>query len=121
MAIVRKYINSRADFFRVLGELMKQTKDLVRQNPTYPPFENIDMQLDAIARWTANGRDPTKDERQQVSIGKLVVRELEPAGTDEMYEYTQKLHELNGYFKEWLSDDELADFDEDDWRNDFDD
>jgi len=59
------------------------------------------VQLDAMLRWSANDRTPTKDERQRVTIGTVAVRELEPAYDPAIYDLTQRLHELNGYFREW--------------------
>ena len=96
-----KYVNSRADFERVLAETLQLTKKFIAENPKYPPFEDLEIQLDAMQRWIADGREPTQDERDRITIGRIVVRELEPAQTDEIYDYAQRLHSLNYTFKHW--------------------
>jgi hypothetical protein len=120
MPIHRNYVKSRADFFKVLDDALQETKRIAGPSATWPPIESILDQLDAMKRWTANGRDPTKDERRSISIGLIASRELQGV-PDDLYDYVQKLHELSGYFKEWLADDEVAAFDETDLLSDFDD
>jgi hypothetical protein len=74
-------------------------------------MEAIMCQLDAMKRWTANGRNPTRDERRSISINLIVSRELQGVPEDlpnDLYEYLQKLIELSGYFKEWLTDEKAA-------------
>jgi hypothetical protein len=112
VGIKRTFINSRADFFTVLADVIGRTKKLVAAEPGYAPFESIDMQLDAISRWTANDREPTVDERKRITIGRIIVRELSPAPTEELAEYTKRLTEVGGYFQDWMSDAELATFDD---------
>ena len=77
-------------------------------------MESIVMQLDAIRRWTDNGRDPTIDERKSITIGMILVRELESAPTVEFEVLKKQLSNLADYVKRWLTDDEMAAFDMDD-------
>jgi hypothetical protein len=76
-------IRSRADFFRVLDEALKGILDRLTKVPNLGAYQIIENELDAMKRWTANGRTPTQDERDRVDIGVITIRELEPAGTDE--------------------------------------
>lgn len=116
--IQRTYIHGRADFFAVLDETLALTRDLLSRG-VWAPLASIEKQLEAMKRWTAAGREPTLEERKKVQIGLVAARELEPAETDAMYAYNQRIYELNGYFKDWLSDAELATFDDSDPLSDF--
>ncbi len=102
--MARKYINSRADFFDVLDQTMKEIKQRVAAAPGMQTWDVLDMQLDAMRRWTQQDRAPTQPERDRITIGTIAVRELEPAHDVPTYELTQRLHELNGYFVDWPPD-----------------
>jgi hypothetical protein len=54
-----------------------------------------------MAEWSADRRNPTKQERNRIAIGILVVRKLEPAGDPVTYQLTQRLHKLSGSFYNW--------------------
>jgi len=99
--MARQYINARADFYNVLNDTAKEIKDLITSEPGNSTWELLDMQLDAMLRWTANDRTPTPEERHRITIGTVAVRELEPAHDPAIYDLTQRLHELNGYFSDW--------------------
>ena len=120
MPLQYKHLRGRSDFQPLLATLLAKTRALL---PTkvgaWPAIESIVMQLDAIRRWTDQGRDPLPDERASITIGVLVVRELEPAPDAAMAEYNEQLVELTDYFKRWLTDEALASFDEDDLLGDF--
>ena len=45
-----------------------------------PTIEVIDTQLDAMQRWTANGREPAADERKTISVGVIAARNLDAEG-----------------------------------------
>ncbi len=120
MPLTYKHLQGRADFQPLLTQLLAKTRALLPPKAgQWPAIESIVMQLDAIRRWTDNGRDPLPDERASITIGKVVVRELEPAPDASMAEYNEQLVELCDYFKRWLSDEELASFDDDDLLSDF--
>ncbi|MGZ3474379.1 MAG: immunity protein Tsi6 family protein [Polyangiales bacterium] len=109
-----KYIKSRADFFIALDEAIKQTLDLLKKSPKDPYLDSILTQLDAIKRWTDGGREPTEDERKSLTIGPILVREFEPAQTDELEEWVERVREVSGYFRDWMDDATFASVDEDD-------
>ena len=117
--IDNNYVKNRADFFRVLGEAQQKTGELMKVYPKSPTLDSIEIQLDAMWRWTVDDRTPTLDERKSITIGKVVNREMEPAATDELYVYMQKLYELSAYFKDWMTDEEMENFDDSDPMSDF--
>jgi len=114
--VSHKYIQNRADFFRVVDDALAETRRLGGGPPLRPPLESILYQLEMMQLWTRNGRQPTKDERRSITIGQLVVRELEPAATDELEEYIKVLNELTFYFQLWWDDPEWATMDDKDPR-----
>lgn len=120
MPLTYKHLAGRADFRPLLDHLLQETKKLLPPKVgDWPAMESIVMQLDAIRRWTDSGRDPADDERKSITIGSVVSRELEPAPNKDIALLNEKLIELSDYFKLWLTDQELATFDEDDLMNDF--
>ncbi len=52
-------------------------------------------------------------------MGRTVVRELEPAATDELYDYNELIQELSFYFKLWWDDPEWQAMDDKDPRLSF--
>ena len=120
MAIVpHKYIQDRASFFGALDQAIADSRRLDGAPPGFAPLETILHQLEMITAWTANGRPPTKDERRRITMGITVVRELEPAPTVELFQYTELIHELSFYFKLWWDDAEWAAMDDEDRRLSF--
>jgi hypothetical protein len=103
--IQHQYIQGRADFFQLLGELLPRARDLLRATPEFGPYSSIVRQLEAISEWTSNGREPTRDERAKITIGRIIAREFEPADPNED-EYGDKLSQLGFYFAHWLEDPE---------------
>jgi hypothetical protein len=116
MLIIDQYksLSSRADFFLTLDEAIKKTLDLLRQVPKDPHLDSIFTQLEAIKSWTNGGREPTESERKSLTIGVILAREFEPAQTDEMQEWADKVREVAGYFRDWMDDATFATVDEDD-------
>lgn len=101
-------IDSRADFERVLKEARTITRAMLKATPDNPTIETIDTQLDAMERWTAGGGEPTKHDRDTISVGLIAVRELDADRQDTSGELARKLYELDNYFKEWPTDDQAA-------------
>jgi hypothetical protein len=97
-------LRTRQDFFDVLAETEKDAARFARKTPGYPPFGGILRQLRTMQGATANGRTPSADERDSISIGLIAIRELDPEHSDEMADFIDRLHELNGYFREWPPD-----------------
>jgi hypothetical protein len=108
-------IDSRNDFFRVLGECQKICGDILRVQPKNQIIEVIDTELDAMWRWTQNDREPTEDERKSIDIGLIAVRELENSGDPTIDALADKLGALNNYFEDWPTDDEAANATDDDF------
>jgi hypothetical protein len=107
MAGVYGEIDSRADFHRVLGEATDIVRGILAQSPNDDVMLRIQMELEAMGKWTADGREPSQDERTIIDIGLVAVRELDGApgvGQD----FLDKLHVLNSYFEDWPTDQEAA-------------
>jgi hypothetical protein len=119
MTVVKHLFPDRAGFLDALDRAIVDTRRLGGAPPGFPPLESILYQLEMIRLWTANGRQPTRDERRSITIGLIVVRELEPAATDELYDYTELIHEISFYFKLWWDDAEWAAMDDKDSRLSF--
>ena len=113
MAGVYGKIDSRADFHLVLGEATRLTESILSKSPKYAVMQVIQRQLQAMKRWTDNGREPTEKERTSVDVGLIAVRELGDSD-GEPYELSEKLMELNNYFEDWPSDEDAAKGEDDD-------
>jgi hypothetical protein len=94
-------LTSRADFVDVLDQTLAEVNGIVAKGPGFGPFRSIADQLANMKSQTAKGRDPTEDERDAVTIGLIAVRELEPTDDAATGDLIDRLHELNGYFREW--------------------
>lgn len=108
-----KYVRSRADFFVTLDLALRQASELLARSPHDGAVGSIRAQLEAMRRWTDAGREPTREERRSLTIGPLLVRELEPAPTDELAEWVDRVREVAGHFRDWLDDATFASIDED--------
>ncbi len=105
MSIVQhRFIQTRDDFLRVLADEVDRARRLEAEVPGLPLFGSLRRQLEAIQQWTADGREPTKDERKSIQMGMLIARELNPAPTDELEDFGGRVQELEFYFKHWRSD-----------------
>jgi hypothetical protein len=100
-------IKSRADYLRILFDSKRIVERIVSRSPANPVMQNIRKQLDAMTRWTDNGRQPTETERRNIDVGLIAVRELDGA-TDEIGELADHLCALNNYFEDWPTDEEAA-------------
>jgi hypothetical protein len=94
-------IQTRADFFDVLEQTRVEVDVIAARGPGFGPLQSVADQLAKMKSQTANGRMPTEDERDAITIGLIAVRELEPADNEAMGDLIERLHELNGYFREW--------------------
>ena len=102
--MTRKYIPDRSAFFDVLDLAIAEIDALATDAPGFPPYANIARQLAAMKKWTANGREPSPDERGSIDVGLVAMRELEPAQDDLTQLALHHLYELNGYFEDWPPD-----------------
>jgi hypothetical protein len=96
-------LTTRKDFFEVLDATLADARQLAAKTPGFPPYPVIAEQLEAMQTFTTGGRTPTDQERESITIGLIAVRELDPQLSDEMADFIDRLHELNGYFREWPS------------------
>ena len=97
-------IQSRAEFFQVLGDALDQVRALELKFPNFWVYSNLEKQLAAMQEWTANGRTPKREERKRINIGLIAARELEPTDEIEMWNLCRRLYGLNYYFQYWPSD-----------------
>jgi hypothetical protein len=97
-------VRTRKEFFETLEKTRREAEELLKESPDYPPFQSIVAQLDGMQTMTADGRTPTEDERDSISIGLIAVRELEPPEDATMASFIKRLHQLEGYFREWPRD-----------------
>jgi hypothetical protein len=107
MAGVYGEINSRGDYLRVLREALDITQRILAKQPNYPVMQRIHTELDAMKKWTENGREPSKSERQSVDVGLIAAREFEDA-KGELAALVGKLYGLNNYFEAWPTDEKAA-------------
>jgi hypothetical protein len=97
-------LRTRKDFFEVLNETARDAERLASQAPDFEPYQQIVEQLRAMQQWTAGGRTPTATERDSTSLGLIAIRELDPQPEGFMASFIPRLHELDGYFREWPAD-----------------
>jgi hypothetical protein len=117
MAGVYGEINSRADYIRVLRGATVLVRRILARTPDNGIMQRIDKELDAMRRWTENGREPSHSQRSRIDVGLIAARELSEA-TGEVGELAGKLYALNNYFEDWPTDDEAANATDDDFFDD---
>lgn len=106
MAIIKhRFIHSREDFFRLLDECLERVRDFEQREPAYPVWRLFRIELEEMKQWTEAGRTPAVEERQSIMMGRIITREFEPAPTVEIQHLTDRLTELEFYFKHWNDDD----------------
>src|SRR5262245_23350004 len=94
-------IKTRDEFLRVLAKTTAEVDALVAREPAYPVWGQLQRQLHAMGQWSANGADPTPEQRGRISIGLIAVRELEPPADAAMQDLVTRLHVLNYAFRHW--------------------
>src|SRR5687767_8917157 len=72
-------IQNREDFLRILESTTAEIEGFVAREPAYPVWGVLQRQLHAMREWTARGANPAPPQREQISIGLVAARELEPA------------------------------------------
>jgi hypothetical protein len=101
-------IDSRVGFERMLRDARAITRRMLEGQPNNPIIATIDRQLDALERWTANGREPSEAERKTINIGLIAVRELDNVPDPEVQALTGKLYSVQNYVDEWPTDEQAA-------------
>jgi len=94
-------IRTRDDFFRILEDTVAEIDGFVAREPAYPVWALLQRQLHAMREWTANGAEPTPEQRTRISIGLVAARELEPAPDTKIEDLTTRLHLLSYYWRHW--------------------
>ena len=97
------YIKTRPEFFEVLARTLNVAGDLSASRQFWT-YESIAAQLRAMTEWTAAGRTPTPEERDQITIGLIAIREFDAEPVGEEAEFMECLIQLAGYFDEWPDD-----------------
>jgi hypothetical protein len=100
-------IDSRVGYYRMLGEAIDLVQSILTRKPDDQMMQLIFEELNAMRRWSADGRVPTDEERGSINVGLVAVREL-PEATGEEGELVRKLFALNNYFEDWPTDQEAA-------------
>jgi hypothetical protein len=90
---------------------------ILARTPDNGIMQRIDKELDAMRRWTENGREPSHSQRSRIDVRLIAARELSEA-TGEVGELAGKLYALNNYFEDWPTDDEAANATDDDFFDD---
>jgi hypothetical protein len=91
-------IRTRRDFHSILMETLTLAKQLRASFPTFPPFQNVVRQLDAMAAWTANDRVPSDDERSSIDVALVAVRDLESDPDPKVQALCNRLFALSAFF-----------------------
>jgi hypothetical protein len=78
-----------------LVKAVKETDQRVAKDPADPILSSFQAQLEAIGKWTANGRTPLPDEVRSLTLGLVAMREYE--GPEP--EYSFLLQSISGYIK----------------------
>jgi hypothetical protein len=108
------HFKTRAEFFPALDKAIQQSVDLLQAMPDYGQIESILSQLEMIRVWTANGRQPTKDERRKPQIDVILDREFASAPNDQLAAWADLAGDVAAYFTWWLEDATFQAVDEDD-------
>lgn len=94
----RIYVKTHEDFFTVLHESMALTRKYMDLHPDNSVYGDAEVQLDQMIRWTADGGQPTAEQRESIYIGSVAFSHLRDRSDPEKYAYATRLMELNAYF-----------------------
>ena len=108
-------INSRADFLRKLVRVRQECEALIKKLSGEETLEAVLRQLQAIEIWTANGRTPTKRERESLDMALRMVREFEMTDDVEIHDLRDGVSVLHSYVEHWPNDIIASDPDNDDY------
>jgi hypothetical protein len=108
-----RHIKKRSDFFPALDKAIQGGLDLLKLAPGYGSVESIVRQLEMVRAWTANGRQPTKDERWKPQIGLILTREF-ASPPPEIADWVDLAGDVASYFRHWFEDATFQSVDEDD-------
>ncbi|MBW2454714.1 MAG: hypothetical protein JRI68_09390 [Deltaproteobacteria bacterium] len=95
-------LTSRDEFHAKLAEMLAEVGRLISERPKNEVLDTIEIQLDAMRRWTADGRTPTKEDRAWPELGPISFTQLDPKQEDlEFSAIKPWLSELHWYFYDW--------------------
>jgi hypothetical protein len=97
-------INNRADFQRELARAKEANELLMQRLPHEDTLQSLARQLEALQQWTTNGRSPTRDQRESISMGIQMYREYETTDDVDLYRLRRLAGELDNYVKSWPDD-----------------
>jgi hypothetical protein len=101
----RTYVKTHEDFFKVLSESMALTRKYMEQEPSATVYGDVEIQLDQMIRWTADGGQPTAEERDRIYVGTIAFYQLRSRTDPEKNAYANRLMELTAYFNlDWPAD-----------------
>jgi|SRR6187401_3075099 hypothetical protein len=99
-----KHVKNRADFFVALDDAIQRTQVLMEPGPHGAAEGSILRQLQVIQQWTANGRQPKKEERWKPTILLRLAREFEGVMDPVWEDWVQRVGQVALYFQLWLED-----------------
>jgi hypothetical protein len=108
-------LNSRQDFFDQLTRAEKACAQLIHKHPDEDELGAVQRQLEAIRKWTNNGRKPTAKERESLDMGLRLFREYEMTDDQEIADFRDLISILHSYLESWPSDKAAADPDNDEY------
>jgi len=101
----RTYVKTHEDFFTVLRESMAINRKYMDLHPDNPVYADAEIQLDQMIRWTADGGQPTAEQRDSIWIGSVAFSHLRDKSDPEKFAYATRLMELTAYFNlDWPAD-----------------
>jgi hypothetical protein len=108
-ALFGEEINSRADFFKEVARAKKLANSILNRKPEEVPLKGVVRQLEAIEKWTAKGRTPTRKERKSLDMGYRMHRAYEDWDDRDIGELKDVVTNLANYFEIWPTDEQAAD------------
>ncbi len=101
-------IDSRAKFRTRVAEVLALAEKCEKKAPQDPSIRSIAEQLRTMKKNTANGRDPSPDERKGITAGLIAIRELEGSPDDDVAKLEERIHDVVSFYEDWPTDDVAA-------------
>jgi len=102
MSKMQRQLNSREEFAAKLQEMLAEVGRLIAEREPNPVLDKVELQLDAVRRWTADGQTPTQEQRRWLELGPYSFSRLDPENKDpELCAIKPWLSELHWYFYDW--------------------
>jgi len=98
------HISSGEEFREALTIAEAEVQKARGMRPNDPALSFIGGMLDTMAKLTAEGREPTLQERRDAKLGAIVDRELKPPSTQDEANLIGLLLAVNLYFMVWPED-----------------